>query len=169
MGRWGLIFIFSWLSWLSLASAQQVWLEPGLGYREDGSGNYEPIFRMGVKGFYPIQEPLWLYGSFAWRDGVLVDAGVWYAFDANLTDPVGFQTYGGAGLTVVGGEIGDLGQDETRFGLALSIAAQYAISETFGVALTYTHRPLLLPSLAQTFDIALGLTINLNTIPGRAP
>lgn len=165
MGRWGLIFIFSF----ALASAQQVWLEPGVAYREDGAGNYEALFRLGVKGFYPLSEPLSLYGSFAWRDGVMADAGVWYAFDPNFTDPVGFQTYGGAGLTVVGGEIGDGGQDETRFGLALSIAVQYVISDTFGVAVTYTHRPLLLPSLAQTFDISLGLTINLETIPGSAP
>ena len=162
MGRWGLIFIFSF----SMVHAQQVWLEPGIAYREDGMGNYEPVFRGGVKGFYPLQEDLSLYGSFAWRSGVLVDAGVWYAFDPNFTDPVGFQTYGGAGVTVVGGEVGDIGQDETRFGLALSIAAQYAISDTFGVALTYTHRPLLLPNLAQTFDISLGLTIDLNAIPG---
>lgn len=166
MGRWGLIFIFSLMS---VVHAQQVWLEPGLAYREDGTGNYEPVFRVGAKGFYPLQEDLSLYGSFAWRGGVLADAGVWYAFDSNFTDPVGFRTYGGAGLTVVGGEVGDIGQTETRFGLALSIAAQYAISETFGVAITYTHRPLLLPDLAQTFDISFGLTIDLNAIPGSRP
>jgi len=166
MGRWGLIFIFSLMS---AAYGQQVWLEPGLAYREDGTGNYAPLFRVGAKGFYPLQESLSLYGSFAWRDGVLADAGVWYAFDTNLSDPVGFQTYGGAGLTVVGGEVGDIGQDETRFGLALSIAAQYNISETFGVAVTYTHRPLLLPDLAQTFDVSLGLTIDLRALPGSAP
>ncbi|MEM7737333.1 MAG: hypothetical protein AAF267_16245 [Deinococcota bacterium] len=148
----------------SVGYAQSVWLESGLAYRENATGSYEPLFKVGLRGFFPLSEPLSLYGALAWRDGLVADAGVWYAFDPNLQDPFGFQTYGGAGLTFVSGN--SAAGSEDSFGIALSVAASYAIDETFGVAITYTHRPLLLPELSQAFDISLGIILSLDTLLG---
>jgi hypothetical protein len=149
---------------LSAGYAQSVWLESGLAYRENGAGSYEPLFKVGLRGFLPLSEPLSLYGALAWRDGIMADVGVWYAFDPNLQDPFGFRTYGGAGLTFVSGDSATANEDSV--GLALSVAASYAIDETFGLAVIYTHRPLLLPELSQAFDISIGLTLSLDSLLG---
>ncbi|MEM6431151.1 MAG: hypothetical protein AAF708_18080 [Deinococcota bacterium] len=149
-----------------LSKGQSLWLESGLAYRETETGSYEPLLKLGLRGFLSLSEPLSLYAALAWRDGLVADAGVWYAFDPNLQDPFGFQTYGGAGLTFVSGD--SASGNEDSFGLALSVAASYAIDETFGLAITYTHRPLLLPELSQAFDVSLGITLSLDSLLGRS-
>ncbi len=130
---------------LSISSAQSVWFDVGVGYDERTSGSYAARFMLGTRVVYPLDDVTGLYGALAFRRGIVLDAGGWFAFQPNPEDPFGFRSYAGAGLGVSGGDVG----------AALSLALTYDLSEDVGLGVVYTHRPLILPRLSQAFDVSL--------------
>ena len=135
------------LTALSGGLAQSVWLNLGLGYDERSNGDYRSTVMLGSRIVYPLNDVVGLYGALAFRRGIVLDAGGWFAFRPNPEDPLGFRSYAGAGLGLSGGD----------FGAALSLALTYDLSEQVGVGVVYTHRPLILPELSQAFDVSLSV------------
>lgn len=146
---------------LSFSYAQSLWIETGLGYLEKlegaqeqkGKQNYDSGFKFGARVVFPVSDRAGIYvapfvqGGFNFN----IDAGAWFTLPLNIQDVEGFTSYLGTGLTVTDG----------RFGLALSGALSYNLSNDVALALIYTHRPLLTPRLSQAFDISVGLKFEL--------
>ena len=144
------LFIVVALSWASFGLGQSLWLETGLAYRETPPEGYDSGFKVGLRGVLDLNDTVGLYFAPYYLAGFGVDGGVWFSFPVGLDDIVGFTSYLGAGLTLV----------HSDFGLALSGAVGYELSRDLELVLVYTHRPILLPRLSQTFDVSLGLKID---------
>lgn len=136
---------------LSFGWGQSLWLETGLAYRETEPQSYASGFKVGLRGVFDLNDTVGLYVAPYYLAGFGVDGGAWFTFPVGLNDVIGFTSYLGAGLTLVNGD----------FGLALSGALGYELSQSTELVLVYTHRPILLPRLSQTFDVSLGLKIDL--------
>lgn len=139
------------LTLLPSALAQSLWLELGLGYLEEEVTGYTAAPKLGLRATLPLGptedfSPE-LFAALALRSGLVVDAGLWLPFAPGPTDTFGLRSYAGAGLTLFRGE----------FGLAFTVAASYEISRGLDATFSYTHRPLLIPRLAQAFDVSLGV------------
>ena len=141
------LFVVIALSLASFGMGQSLWLEGGLAYRETLPEGYSSGFKVGLRGVYDLTDTVGLYVAPYYLAGLGVDGGVWFSFPVGLNDVIGFTSYLGAGLTLVHG----------NFGFALSGAVGYELSRDLELVLVYTHRPLLLPRLSQTFDVSLGL------------
>ena len=135
----------------SSAWGQSVWLETGFAYRDTATQSLSPGFKFGLRGVFDLTDTVGLYVAPYYLGGFGVDGGVWFSFPVGLNDVEGLTSYLGTGLTVVNG----------NFGLALSGALGYELSQTTEIVLVYTHRPLFLPRLSQAFDVSLGLKIDL--------
>lgn len=150
MKRLFALVIFSFAS----ALAQSVWLESGLGYAEERLGDsseYTAYLKLGLRGIFPVTEGVAVYVAPFWLGGFGVDAGTWFSFATDLDDPEGIRTYAGAGLTLI----------PEGFGLALSAALSYELVRNLDLTISYTHRPLLTPALSQTFDVSVGIALEL--------
>lgn len=127
-----------------------VWLEAGLGYRPTETG-LAPAPRFGVRGVQPLSETTGFYGAFSLPDAPTLDLGGWFSFLPGPEDLFGFRSFAGAGLTYAAGS----------FGFALSAAVAYEVAPGTALTFVYTHRPLLLPALGQSFDLSLGVRFDL--------
>lgn len=142
---------------LGLSYGQSIWIETGLGYLEqlpeEGRAQqvYDSGFKFGARVVVPISEVTGLYLAPFLQNGFNVDAGAWFTLPLTIQDVEGFRSYLGTGLTLTGG----------RFGFALSGALSYDLSNNVALALVYTHRPLLTPTLSQAFDVSVGLRFDL--------
>ncbi len=145
-----LFIVVALASTLSFGLGQSLWLEGGLAYRETPPEGYDSGFKVGLRGVLDLNDTVGLYLAPYYLDGFGVDGGVWFSFLVGLDDIVGFTSYLGAGLTLVHG----------NFGFALSGAVGFELSRDLELVLVYTHRPILLPRLSQTFDVSLGLKID---------
>ena len=139
---------------------QALWIETGLGYLEQlpppesnarPDQEYDSGFKFGARVVVPVSEVTGLYLAPFLQNGFNVDAGAWFTLPLTIQDVEGFRSYVGTGLTLTGG----------RFGLALSGALSYDLSNDVALALIYTHRPLFTPKLSQAFDISVGLRFDL--------
>jgi hypothetical protein len=141
-----------------VARGQSLWLETGLGWLErlddPPKQVYDSGFKIGARVIFPVSEKAGIYLAPYLLRGFNVDAGAWFTLPLTIQDVEGFKSYIGTGLAITTGE-------RFRFGFALSGALSYDLSNDVAIALIYTHRPLLTPTLSQGFDIALGLRFNL--------
>lgn len=154
-----------------LVLAQSLWLETGLAYTEqlnDSEANqtFEPYAKLSVKAILPVNETLSVYLNPYWQGGFGFDAGAWIDFPGRIQDLENFDSFAALGLSYLpllnlSSETG-FGQTGAAFGLALVGGISYSLSDTLSLSLSYTHHPILSPSLAQAFDISLGLRINLS-------
>jgi hypothetical protein len=145
---------------LSFSYGQSLWIETGLGYLEQlpppesnvrPDQEYDSGFKFGARFVVPVSDVTGLYLAPFLQNGFNVDAGVWFTLPLTIQDVEGVRSYVGTGLTLTGG----------RFGLALSGALSYDLSNDVALALVYTHRPLFTPRLSQAFDISVGLRFDL--------
>lgn len=148
-----LLLILSLLS--SLGSAQSLWLELGPAYSEERSedrSTYQASLKVGVRGLLPVSErnSLYLAPHLYGSSGFGLDSGVWFRFPSDLEDIEGLSSYAGAGLSLSQG----------RLGLALNAGLSFELSRELALTFTYTHRPLLIPRLSQTFDLSVGVALN---------
>ena len=137
-----------------LANGQSVWLGTGLSYLESDEANFEPSFTINIRAVFPVSETAGIYTALTVPRGLTLDAGGWFSFEPNLTDPFGLQAHIGVGLNYLIGS--------ADFGLALSGALSYAVSPDLDIFFNYTHRPLVTPRLAQAFDIIIGLKFSVD-------
>jgi hypothetical protein len=142
----------------TLAYGQSLWIETGLGYLEriDNPAErpnqvYDSGFKFGARLVISVSDVTGLYLAPFLQNGFNVDAGAWFTLPLTIQDVEGFRSYVGTGLTLTGG----------RFGLALSGAISYDLSNDVALALVYTHRPLFTPRLSQAFDISVGIKFDL--------
>jgi hypothetical protein len=144
--------ILAVLLFVPIASAQSLWLEAGLGYRENpDTGLYTVASKVGLRLTAPLGEPYGpgLFVALAWQGGLVLDAGGWFAFAPGPTDPFGLLSHAGVGLSYAAGSVG----------LALAAAVSYELRPGLDLALSFTFRPLLLPQLSQAFDTAIGVRL----------
>jgi hypothetical protein len=146
-----LLLLFTLYSLLFTASAQSLTIETGLGYVGQGNNQYLDYFKVGAKGLFPVSEGVELYVAPYWMGGFGIDAGASFRLPLTIQDLEGFRSYVGTGLSIIQG----------RFGFALSAAVSYDLSDRTAVVLSYTHRPLLSPTLSQAFDVSFGVSIDL--------
>ena len=146
-----LLTILSINTLLSSSHAQSLWLETGIGYHQQND-DYPANFKAGVRITYPITETLSIFIAPSIQQGLTIDAGTWFSFEAGSDDIPRLQSHLGTGLTFSNGNIG----------LALSGALSYQANDNLELAIIYTHRPLVLPELSQAFDLSLALKINLD-------
>ncbi|CAN5859914.1 hypothetical protein BH24DEI2_BH24DEI2_23580 [soil metagenome] len=146
--RW--LFVFLTLSLASFGLGQSLWLETGLAYRETPPDGYAAGLKVGLRGVLDLTDTVGLYVAPYYLQGFGVDGGVWFSFPVGLNDVQGMTSYLGAGLTLVHGD----------FGFALSGAVGFELSRDLELVLVYTHRPIILPRLSQTFDVSLGLKVD---------
>ncbi len=150
--------------------AQSFWLESGLAYSEIlndsvANQNFEPYFKLGLRGIFPISESIGIYINPYWQGGFGLDAGAWFDFPGKIQDLENFNSFAGLGLSYLpilnlSSETG-FGQTQAAFGLVLLAGVSYDLNGSLSITLSYTHHPILSPSLAQAFDIGLGLRLNL--------
>ena len=136
--------------------AQSVWLELGPAYLEvrgEERSSYQATFKFGLRGLLPIGErnSLYLAPHIYTSGSAGLDGGLWIRFPSDLEDVEGLSSYAGAGLALERG----------AFGLVLSAGLSYELNRDLSVAFVYTHRPLLIPRLSQTFDLSAGLALRL--------
>jgi hypothetical protein len=145
---------------LSFSYGQSLWIETGLGYLEQidrdnpderPDQTYDSGFKFGARFVVAVSDVTGLYLAPFLQNGFNVDAGVWFTLPLTIQDVEGVRSYVGTGLTLTGG----------RFGLALSGAISYDLSNDVALALVYTHRPLFTPRLSQAFDISVGVRFDL--------
>jgi hypothetical protein len=135
-----------------------VWLEAGLAYRStetELATELAPAPRFGVRGVQPLSETAGFYGAFGLQDALALDVGGWFTFLPGPEDLFGFRSFAGAGLTYAAGS----------FGFALSAAVAYEVAPGTALTFVYTHRPLLLPALGQSFDLSFGVRLDLPGAP----
>ena len=142
------------------ANAQAVWLESGLGYVEtdaavEGGSTYQGNFKLGLRALFPVSRNNSFYIAPHYLAGIGFDTGLWVNFDSRLADIDGLESYAGIGATL------SRAKSEPSLGLALSAGLSYELSRELALTFVYTHRPLLVPDLAQTFDLSVGLAFNL--------
>jgi hypothetical protein len=114
---------------------------------------YDSGFKFGARVVVPVSDVTGLYLAPFLQNGFNVDAGLWFTLPLTIQDVEGFRSYVGTGLTFIG--------SPKRFGLALSAALSYDLSDDVALALVYTHRPLLSPRLSQAFDVSVGVRFDL--------
>lgn len=150
----------------SFAFSQSIWLEPGLAYTEnltngEANQNFEPFLTLGLKATFPVTDTLSLYVHPYWQNGFAADAGLWIDFAGRIQDLEGFNSFTGIGLSFLPlfNTDTDTGLTPTTaaYGLALSGGVSYDLTESIAATLTYTHRPIIVPSLSQAFDLSFGL------------
>lgn len=141
------VFLLVALTLPSFSWGQSLWLETGLAYRETTPQTFTSGLKVGLRGVIDLNDTVGLYLAPYYLAGLGLDGGVWLSFPVGLNDVAGFTSYLGAGLSLVHGD----------FGLALSGAVGYELSRNTELVLIYTHRPIFLPDLSQTFDVSLGL------------
>ncbi len=167
----------------SFSLAQSVWLEGGLGYNESlstnlsdsveetqANQNYEPFLHLGLQANIPINNDLSLYVKPFWQDGFGADAGVWIDFPGRIQDLEGFNSFMAVGLSYINLRNGitdsrvsppsALQVNESGLGFAISAGISYDLNDLVAATVRYTHRPIILPSLAQAFDVSLGLRLS---------
>ena len=150
-----LISLVTVLSALTTAQGQSIWLESGLGYIEiKEEDRFRIDFKFGVRGVYPINDQLGVYAAFGVQQDVSADAGVWLEFPRSAGDVQNLRADAGVGVTFI----------DNRYGLALTGALRYELSQSLDLALVYTHRPLFFPDLSQAFDVSLGLRVDLREV-----
>jgi hypothetical protein len=145
-----LIFLF----FPCVVQGQSLWIETGVGWLErlpEAQQEYDPGFKIGARVVFPVAERVGIYLAPSLQRGFSLDAGAWFTLPLNIQDVEGFTSYLGTGLTLT----------NARFGLALSGALSYDLSNDVALTLAYTHRPLLSPQLSQGFDIAVGVKVDL--------
>jgi hypothetical protein len=144
-----------------VVQGQSLWIETGLGWLEQlpsnggrGEQEYDSGFKIGARVVFPLSDRAGIYVAPYLQQGFNIDAGAWFTLPLTIQDVEGFRSYVGTGLTLTG-------RDPLRFGLALSGALSYDLSNDVALALVYTHRPLFTPRLSQAFDISVGLRFDL--------
>ena len=145
----------------SSVQAQSLWLESGLGYVEteaavEGATSYQPNFKLGLRLLLPVSENNSLYVAPHYLAGLGVDTGLWINFDSTLEDIDGLESYAGFGATL------SRAKDAVSLGLALSAGLSYELTQDTALTFVYTHRPLLVPEFAQSFDLSFGLAFDLD-------
>jgi len=156
----------------SVAYSQSLWLESGIAYTEnltlnEANQNFEPFLNLGLKVTFPVSDTLSLYAfpywrnvQSSWQNSLAVDAGLWIDFAGRIQDLEGFNSFTGIGISYL--TLFNTDPETTftlptsAYGLALSGGVSYDLTDNLAATLTYTHRPIFSPSLAQAFDLSFG-------------
>lgn len=161
--RWGhvLLLLLSFSAWgqpVSQTAGFSLQFEAGAAYQEifsqpqaldNSESSYIPALKAGIRARYAFSPQVGAYAASFLRQGLLLEAGVFFPLLPNASDPFGWHTSLGAGLSY------QVGEEENRFGLAFHAQVHYNFSERAYLGLRYSHRPIITPRWAQDFDVGL--------------
>lgn len=147
----------SWAQPVRQAQGFSVQLEAALAYQEvfaepsnlkNSDSKYQPAAAFALRGRYLLSDNVGIFAVAGYQEGGLLELGAFFPFLPNPSDPFGWHTSLGAGLSY------QLSQP-AALGLVVNAQVHYQFNDSFFLGLRYDHRPILSPRWAQAFRISL--------------
>lgn len=150
-------FMWVWAQPVRQPQGLSVQLEAALAYQEifaepsnldNSDSKYQPTAAFALRGRYLLHDNVGIFAVAGYQEGALLEAGAFFPFTPNPSDPFGWHTSLGVGLSY------QL-KDSSAFGLVLNAQVHYNVNDNFFLGLRYDHRPIITPRWVQALRISL--------------